>query len=168
MGLKQKRNNGKFCVMYPHSLDDNLLSMYAQGRTIPEISKETGMSCDTIRRRLTSKGANLSAVRYITSKGGYRKSGRNIPWTDEMVKKLIELYPTHTNIEIAEILQLTESQVIRKSRTLKLYKDAEWLKNCHKEHIYLASIISRKSKKHFSFQKCNTYGKEYWKRIKSL
>lgn len=155
MGLKPKRNDGKFCVVYPHSLDDNLLSMYAQGRSIPEISKETGMSCDTIRRRLTSKG-------------GYRKNGRNIPWTDEMVKKLMELYPTHTNIEIAEILQLTERQVIRKSRTLKLYKDAEWLKKQHKEHIYLASIISRKSKKHFSFQKGNTYGKEYWKRIKSL
>lgn len=44
-------------------------------------------------------------------------------WTKEQLDKLIELYPDHTNIEIANILNTTKPSVERQARNLKLYKN---------------------------------------------
>jgi len=159
---REKGCHGRFTLVYPHELDDKMLSMYAQGMQITEISKVMNIPRDTIRKRLLGKGCNPSSVRFIKSKGGYRKRGRLVPWTDEMVKKLIVLYPNHSNIEIAEILELTERQVKQKGHNLGLRKDAEWLKNRRKEQIAWATFKQRRSPNRFLFQKGNTYGKAHW------
>lgn len=164
MGMREKSrdNNGRFKIKYPHSIDDRLLSMYARGMSTTEISKETGISIDTVRRRLKMKGANPSAIRFITSKGGYRKKGRLIPWNDEMVRRLIELYPFHSNVEIAEILELTKRQIKQKGLSLGLRKDADWLKETRTKQMQWATIKSKQSQNKFRFQKGNTYAKKHW------
>lgn len=159
---REKGRHGRFTTVYPHSIDDKLLAMYAQGMTVTEISKEVNIPHDTVRKRLILKGANPSAVRFIKSKGGYRRRGRLVPWTDEMIKKLVELYPRHSNTEIGELLELTERQVKQKGANLGLRKDAEWLKARRKEQLVWATIKCKRSPNRFLFQKGNTYGKEHW------
>lgn len=159
---REKGYHGRFTLVYPHELDDKMLALYAGGMQITEISKEMDIPRDTVRKRLILKGCNPSATRFINSKGGFRKRGRLIPWTDEMEKKLRELYPRHSNIEIAELLGLTERQIKQKGHNLGLRKDAEWLLARRKEQLRWATIRSRRSPNRFLFQKGNTYGKPYW------
>ena len=159
---REKGYHGRFTLVYPHELDDKMLSMYAQGMQITEISKVMDIPRDTVRKRLLGKGCNPSAVRFIKSKGSFRKRGRLVPWTDEMVKKLIVLYPNHSNIEIAEILELTERQVKQKGHNLRFRKDVEWLRNCRKKQIAWVIFKQRRCPNRFLFQKGNTYGKAYW------
>lgn len=52
-------NKGCCVLKYPHSIDDGLLALYAQGLTIPEISKKVGIPYETVRRRLKGNGVNL-------------------------------------------------------------------------------------------------------------
>lgn len=38
------RNRGSLPLKYPHSIDKDLLALYAQGLTIPEISRKVGIT----------------------------------------------------------------------------------------------------------------------------
>lgn len=43
-------NKGCCVLKYPHSIDDELLALYAQGLTITEISEKVEIPYETIRR----------------------------------------------------------------------------------------------------------------------
>ena len=129
MGVVRKQNeHGGFALVYPHSIDAELLRMYAQGMTVIGISKKMGISYYTVRKRLVEQGATPSNSRRIQGKVGFRTNGRCIDWSDDMIRKLIELYPNHTNADIAEHLGLIADNVKKKAMLLGLRKDKEWLK----------------------------------------
>lgn len=162
MGVVRKQNeHGGFALIYPHSIDAELLKMYAQGMTVIGISKKVGISYCTVRKRLIEQGANPSNSRRIQGKIGYRTNGRCVDWSEDMVKKLIELYPNHTNVEIAEFLMLDENHVKKKAISLGLRKDKEWLRKKRLDSIRWATYKSNKSPNRKVFQKGNTYGKPY-------
>jgi hypothetical protein len=75
-------------------------------------------------------------------------------WSKEDIEKLIELYPTHTNKEIANILNIDFKYVIYKSKTMKL-----------KKNISFVNLIKRnnaiKNKKYISFSKLKKIAKKY-------
>lgn len=163
MGVVRKQNeHGGFALIYPHSIDAELLKMYAQGMTVIGISKKMGISYYTVRKRLIEQGANPSNSRRIQGKVGYRTNGRCIDWSDDMVKKLIELYPNHTNVEIAEYIALDENHVKKKAMLLGLRKDKEWLRKKRLDSIRWATYKSKKSPNRKVFQKGNTYGKPHF------
>ena len=157
MGIVRKQNeHGGFALVYPHSIDAQLLRMYAQGMTVIGISRKMSISYCTVRNRLVEQGANPSNSRYIHGKVGYRTNGRCIDWSDNMIKKLIELYPNHTNKEIAEYLGLLENHVKKKAIALKLRKDKDWLRKKRLESIWWATYKSKKSPNRMVFQKGNS------------
>lgn len=162
MGIVRKQNeHGGFALVYPHSIDADLLRMYAQGMTVMSISKKMGISYYTVRKRLIEQGANPSNSRRIKDKVGFRINGRRIDWSDDMVKKLIELYPDHTNADIAEYFGLLADHVKKKAILLRLRKDKEWLRKKRLDSIRWATYKSKKSPNRKAFQKGNTYGKPY-------
>lgn len=162
MGIVRKQNeHGGFALVYPHSIDADLLKMYAQGMTVIGISKKMGISYCTVRKRLIEQGANPSNSRNIQGKVGSRTNGRCVDWSDDMVKKLIELYPDHTNADIAEHLGLIADHIKKKAMLLGLRKDKEWLRKKRLDSIQWATYKSKKSPKRMVFQRGNTYGKPY-------
>lgn len=100
------RNRGSFPLKYPHSIDKDLLALYAQGLTIPEISRKVGIPYETIRRRLKQNGAKPASPRFIARYGEIRYCGHCRHWSEDEKRKFIELFPFHTNKEIAEIFLL--------------------------------------------------------------
>lgn len=162
MGVVRKQNeHGGFALVYPHSIDAELLRMYAQGMTVIGISKKMGISYYTVRKRLVEQGATPSNSRRIQGKVGFRTNGRCIDWSDDMIRKLIELYPNHTNADIAEYLGLIADNVKKKAMLLGLRKDKEWLKKKRIESVQWATYKSKKSPNRKVFQKGNTYSKPY-------
>lgn len=126
-----------------------------------DISKKMGISYCTVRKRLVEQGANPSNSRWIKGKVGFRINGRRIDWSDDMVKKLIELYPNHTNADIAEYFGLLADHVKKKAMLLGLRKDKEWLRKKRLDIIRWATYKSKKSPNRKVFQKGNTYSKPY-------
>lgn len=164
MGVVRKQNeHGGFALVYPHSIDAELLRMYAQGMTVIGISKKMGISYYTVRKRLVEQAASPSNSRRIQGKVGYRTNGRCVDWSDDMIKKLIELYPNHTNVEIAEYLELKENHIKKKAMLLGLRKDKEWLRKKRLDSVRWATYKSKKSPRRMVFQKGNTYGKPFKK-----
>lgn len=162
MGVVRKQNeHGGFALVYPHSIDAELLRMYAQGMTVIGISKKMGISYYTVRKRLVEQGATPSNSRRIQGKVGFRTNGRCIDWSDDMIRKLIELYPNHTNADIAEHLGLIADNVKKRAMLLGLRKDKEWLKKKRIESVQWATYKSKKSPNRKVFQKGNTYSKPY-------
>ena len=120
-------NKGCCVLKYPHSIDDGLLALYAQGLTIPEISKKVGIPYETVRRRLKGKGVKPASPRFIAKYGEIRYLGRFRYWSEEEEQRFIRLFPFHTNKEIAKIFCCNIRTVKNKAMSLGLRKDAVWL-----------------------------------------
>ena len=76
-------NKGCCILKYPHSVDDGLLAMYAQGLTIGEISNKAGIPYETVRRRLRGKGAKTASPRFIAKFGDIRYRGSYRYWSEK-------------------------------------------------------------------------------------
>jgi len=83
-------------------------------------------------------------------------------WPNERINKLMELYPNHTNKEIAEILNTNISSIKSNAKKIKLQKDKEFLlsvrkKNAAKKKIYISLFqlikIAKKYSSRYEFQK---------------
>lgn len=169
-------NKGCCVLKYPHSIDDGLLALYAQGLTIPEISEKVGIPYETIRRRLKENGAKPASPRFIAKYGEIRYSGHCHHWSEEEERKFIRLFPFRTNKEIAEIFCCKTKTVKNKAMSLGLRKDAVWLHEYRLSSMKIATIISKSSSKKFRFEKGNTigyrfrkgfkYDKEFWEKYR--
>lgn len=169
-------NKGCCVLKYPHSIDNGLLALYAQGLTIPEISKKVGIPYETIRRRLKENGAKPASPRFIAKYGEIRYSGHCHHWSEEEERKFIRLFPFRTNKEIAEIFCCKTKTVKNKAMSLGLRKDAVWLHEYRLSSMKIATIISKSSSKKFRFEKGNTigyrfkkgfkYDKEFWEKYR--
>lgn len=169
-------NKGCFVLKYPHSIDDGLLALYAQGLTIPEISKKVGIPYETVRRRLKENGVKPASPRFIAKYGEIRYSGHCRHWSEEEERKFIRLFPFRTNKEIAEIFCCKIKTVKNKAMSLGLRKDAVWLHEYRLSSMKIATIISKSSSKRFRFGKGNTighrfkkgfrYDKEFWEKYR--
>ncbi len=170
------RNRGSFPLKYPHSIDKDLLALYAQGLTIPEISRKVGIPYETIRRRLKQNGAKPASPRFIARYGEIRYCGHCRHWSEDEKRKFIELFPFHTNKEIAEIFCCKVKTVKNKAISLGLKKDAVWLHEYRLSSMKIATTISKSSSKKFRFEKGNTigyrfrkgfkYDKEFWEKYR--
>lgn len=156
-------NKGCCVLKYPHSIDDGLLALYAQGLTIPEISKKVGIPYETIRRRLKQNGAKPASPRFIARYGEIRYCGHCRHWSEDEKRKFIELFPFHTNKEIAEIFCCKVKTVKNKAISLGLKKDAVWLHEYRLSSMKIATTISKSSSKKFRFEKGNTIGHRFKK-----
>ena len=156
-------NKGCCVLKYPHSIDNGLLALYAQGLTIPEISKKVGIPYETVRRRLKENGVKPASPRFIAKYGEIRYSGHCRHWSEEEERKFIRLFPFRTNKEIAEIFCCKIKTVKNKAMSLGLRKDAVWLHEYRLSSMKIATIISKSSSKRFRFGKGNTIGHRFKK-----
>ena len=156
-------NKGCFVLKYPHSVDDGLLAMYAQGLTIGEISKKVEIPYETVRRRLKEKGAKTASPRFIAKFGDIRFHGSYRYWSEEEIRRFREYFPFHTNEEVAEEFCCKIRQVKNKARSLGLRKNERWLYSMRLARMKVANVISKASRKRFSFKKGNNYGHKFQK-----
>ena len=80
---------------------------------------------DEVAKRLDRSLADVTeeAGRLALAKDKRVFSGTKMPhWTDEQVDRLIELYPDHSNVEIARLLGRSEASVMQKGSRLGLVK----------------------------------------------
>ena len=159
------RNRGCFPLKYPHSIDSKLLSLYAQGLTIPDIVKKVGIPYETVRRRLREQGARPSAPRYVAKFGDIRSFGHCRHWGEEEEQKLRKLYPFRTNKDLAELFCCKEKQIKNKARSLGLKKDADWLLKKRLEAMKIANFCSKMSPNRFKFGKGNKFGIKFKKGV---
>lgn len=132
-------NKGCCVLKYPHSIDDGLLALYAQGLTIPEISKKVGIPYETVRRRLIENGAKPSSPRFVVKFGDIRYIGHHKYWSEEEEQRFKEYFPFHTNEEVSEEFCCKLRQVRNKARQLGLSKDNEWL---HSKNIHSLKLLT--------------------------
>ena len=151
-------NKGCCVLKYPHSIDDRLLALYAQGLTIPEISKKVGIPYETVRRRLKGNGVKPASPRFIAKFGDIRYRGSYRYWSEDEERRFKEYFPFHTNEEVAEEFCCKIRQVKNKARSLGLRKNERWLYSKKLATIKIANIVSKASSKRFSFKKGNNYG----------
>lgn len=156
-------NKGCCVLKYPHSVDDGLLAMYAQGLTICEISNKAGIPYETVRRRLRGKGARTASPRFIAKFGDIRFHGSYRYWSEEEIRRFREYFPFHTNEEVAEEFCCKIRQVKNKARSLGLRKNERWLYSMRLARIKVANIISKASSKRFAFKEGNNYGRKFQK-----
>lgn len=156
-------NKGCCILKYPHSVDDGLLAMYAQGLTIGEISNEAGIPYETVRRRLRGKGAKTASPRFIAKFGDIRYRGSYRYWSEEEERRFREYFPFHTNEEVAEEFCCKIRQVKNKARSLGLRKNESWLYSKRLARMKVANIISKASSKRFAFKEGNNYGRKFQK-----
>lgn len=156
-------NKGCCILKYPHSVDDGLLAMYAQGLTIGEISNKAGIPYETVRRRLRGKGAKTASPRFIAKFGDIRYRGSYRYWSEEEERRFREYFPFHTNEEVAEEFCCKIRQIKNKARSLGLRKNESWLYSKRLERMKVANIISKASSKRFAFKEGNNYGRKFQK-----
>lgn len=156
-------NKGCCVLKYPHSVDDGLLAMYAQGLTVGEISKKVEIPYETVRRRLKEKGAKTASPRFIAKFGDIRFRGSYRYWSEEEIRRFREYFPFHTNEEVAEEFCCKIRQVKNKARSLGLRKNERWLYSMRLARIKVANIISKASSKRFAFKEGNNYGRKFQK-----
>lgn len=154
-------NKGCCIQKYPHSVDDGLLAMYAQGLTIGEISNKAGIPYETVRRRLRGKGARTASPRFIAKFGDIRYRGSYRYWSEEEERRFREYFPFHTNEEVAEEFCCKIRQVKNKARSLGLRKNESWLYSKRLARMKVANIISKASSKRFAFKEGNNYGRKF-------
>lgn len=76
------------------------------------LAKELGVTRNAVKRKAVVIGA--------------KRASRFWVWSEERKSKLIELYPEHTNKEIAEILGVSESSVSIQAFDLRLFKSEDF------------------------------------------
>ena len=156
-------NKGCCVLKYPHSIDDELLALYAQGLTVKEISKKVEIPYETVRLRLKGKGAKPASPRFVAKFGDIRYLGHRKYWSEEEEQRFKEYFPFHTNEEVAEEFECKIRQVKNKARSLGLRKNERWLRSKNLSTIRIANIISKASSKRFVFEKGNNYGRRFEK-----
>lgn len=145
-------------MKYPHSIDDGLLALYAQGLTIAEISEKVEIPYETVRGRLKGKGAKPASPRFIAKFGDIRYLGHRKYWSEEEEQRFKEYFPFHTNEEVAEEFCCKLKQVKNKAHYLGLSKDVEWLHSKKLHSLKIALIMSKSSSKRVLFEEGNTFG----------
>ena len=86
----------------------------------------------------------------IVNHRGYSTS---IAWSPQMLDVLRRLFPVTKNSELAEILEVSMSTMIRKARQLSLEKNPEWLAGVWNENRHLAQVSARKKGNPGAFRK---------------
>lgn len=73
------------------------------------------------------------------------KNGHSVRiyWTAQMLSDLRRFYPTTTNDELAELLNVSKSTLARKARELKLKKDEAWLHDLWERSRIIANAVSK-------------------------
>lgn len=67
-----------------------------------------------------------------------------IYWTSQMIADIKRWFGTTRNSELAEILNVSRTSIIRKARELGLSKDPDWLVSVEKGNLFLANIEIKK------------------------
>lgn len=71
-------------------------------------------------------GVTKNAIKTKAVIIGVKRASRFWVWTEERKSKLIELYPEHTNRELAEILGVSESSINAQAFILNLFKSEDF------------------------------------------
>ncbi len=100
-----------------------------------------------------------SEIRWSERRGHYVvQQGRSqkIYWDGQMLSDLRCLYATTLNEDLAQILRVSQSTMVRKARELGLRKDPRWLKDIYRERALLAITAWKKKGR----EKTNNNGKD--------
>ncbi|WP_300700943.1 HNH endonuclease signature motif containing protein [Bacteroides sp.] len=81
-------------------------------------------------------GKGVIALRAKAKVRGLRRSSKTEFWNVERINKLKELYPNHTNEEIAGILNCSSSAVSGRAFKLRLFKSKEFLFKCASKSFF--------------------------------
>lgn len=103
-------------------------------------------ACDLRRRRERYREKHPGGLTYDkdTGKLWLRKGrGRSLVWTSQMLSDLRRLFARTKNDELAGILGVGVSTMVRKARELGLEKDGEWLSAMWRDHVRMAHMMSR-------------------------
>lgn len=68
---------------------------------------------------------------------------RRIFWNRRMIDDLRRLYPTTKNMDLVDILGVSQRTLIRKARELGLHKDPEWQHGNVVRHLHMAQLHNR-------------------------
>lgn len=90
----------------------------------------------------------------------HKKYSTRIYWSPQMLSDLKRYFPTTSNQECADILQVSVRTIVRKARELGLEKDNEWLLSVWEENRLLACSVAKSKGHPGSFLK-GGYRKQY-------
>lgn len=102
--------------------------------------------CELRKRRERYREKHPGGLTYDrdTGKLWLRKGrGRSLVWTSQMLSDLRRLFARTKNEELAGILGVGVSTMVRKARELGLEKDGEWLSGMWRDHVRMAHMMSR-------------------------
>ena len=95
-----------------------------------------GRSVDSIQA-LAAKLCIAKDKAFLRRKSGGQRSIRMPRWQTEELKVLEELYPTHSNLDIAQRLNRSVKSVVSKAHNMGLKKDPERLREMGRENVSL-------------------------------
>ncbi len=108
-------------------------------RTLTRFKRAYGRKTDT--ELADEFKVSLAEVRRLGIEHALGKDKRVIPcekmprWTEAQVEKLVELYPNHSNEEIAAVLGRTAISVLCKANRMQLQKSSAHLAETGRENV---------------------------------
>lgn len=129
---------------YPEELTEKIVHLYKGGMLITQISNELHINRRTVRTRLKECGLSFKS-RFVKKFDGIRVDGQYYYWSDSMIKRLYQLFPKHSNNDIAIIMGLPMAAIERKAYKLGLKKNEQWLKQLRARNLRLLKRYKVKS-----------------------
>ena len=120
---------GEFKKLYGTRTDEDLALIF--GRSVKDIRERAKRYCLAKDKAFLRKISGESATRMPR-------------WADDEIKQLEKLYPDHSNLEIAKILDRSVKSVVSKAHNLGLKKDDDRLKAMGRENVSRRYRRSRK------------------------
>lgn len=108
--------------MYGTRTDEDIARIF--GRTLESVTAKATELCLAKDKAFIRKLSGTAATRMPR-------------WTPEEIKKLEELYPEHSNLEIAQMLDRSVKSVVSKAHNLGLRKDRDRLAEMGRQNVSL-------------------------------
>lgn len=108
-------------------------------RTLTRFKRTYGRKTDT--ELADEFKVSLDEVLQLATAHSLGKDKRIIPcekmprWTEDQVAKLIELYPNHSNEEIAAVIGRTAISVLNKANRMRLMKSSGYLADTGRKNV---------------------------------
>ena len=129
-GLDQLRRTGRWTRQELLELK----RLYGQ-RSDDDLARIFSRPVDSVRRQAKSLCLAKDKA-FVKSRSG-AGSTRMPRWTSAELERLCELYPTHSNLDIATLLSRSVKSIVSKAHHLGLRKDPERLKEMGRQNVGL-------------------------------
>jgi hypothetical protein len=139
----QKRPN----TVWTDEIEQKLIELYQVIST-----KEIALLLNKTEKSISSKAKKLKLIKT----DNYVRQPTKTVWTIEMEQKLIELYPTMSNENLANIFNKTESSISHKANKLKIEKSDEYIRDLSFEFVKNIARTCR-TKKEFKEKDSSAY-----------